>query len=289
MRDVAPQRLICRGLALLVMAAIAGCDSRNGTEPGVFSLVIAPTTAIMSPGGTSIVAVTVTGSGNYAGPVNLRLTQVPSGVTAVISNVQTAGLVTTATITIGVSGSALPGSYTLAVRGTAAGVTEATADFALTVTDIRAALCPAAGGPCEQWASSASASSEYTSTDWSANQATGAPNVSGCDDDHRAWASLTSNGIDWLELGYAESVRATEIRVHETLGISSLVTVEVKDGAGAYHTVYTAQPGSHPCPRILAIPVTNVSPTVRVVRLSFDQRTLNAWNEIDAVKLIGTR
>jgi hypothetical protein len=94
---------------------------------------------------------------------------------------------------------------------------------------------------------------------------------------------------DWLELVYAESVHATEIRVHETLGVSSLVTVEVKDGAGAYHTVYTAQPVITACPRVLAIPVTNISPTVRAVRLSFDQRTLNNWNEIDAVKLIGTR
>lgn len=289
MLDVAPQRLICRGLALLVAAAIAGCSSRNGTEPGVLSLAIDPTTAIVSPGGTRIVAVTVTGSGNYAGPVSLSVTQLPSGVTGVVSNVQTAGLVTTATLTISVSGSTLPGSYGLDVRSTAAGTTGAAAVFALTITDIHAAVCPPAGGLCEQWASSASASSEYTSTDWSANQATGSPNVSGCEDHPGAWASLTPDGIEWLELVYAESVHATEIRVHESFGVSSLVTVEVKDGAGAYHTVYTAQPGSHACPRVLVIPVTNVSPTVRVVRLSFDQRTLNDWSEIDAVKLIGTR
>jgi hypothetical protein len=243
----------------------------------------------MSPGGTSTFAVTVTGSGDYAGPVNLTVTGLTSGITGVVSSVQTAGLVTTASVKISLPLSTLPGSYTLTVRVTAAGATEASADFALTVTDVRAASCPAAGGTCEQWASSASASSEYTDTDWSANQASGFPSVSGCEDDTNAWASLTSDGIDWLELVYAESVRPTEIRVHETLGVSSLVKVEVKDGTGTYQTVYTAQPSSQACPRVLAIPVTDISATVKVVRLSFDQRTLNNWNEIDAVKLIGIR
>ena len=71
--------------------------------------------------------------------------------------------------------------------------------------------------------------------------------------------------------------------------MSSIVRVEVGNGTGRYQTVYTAEPAVHTCPRILTIPVTNVSTAIRVVRLSIDQRVIQDWNEIDAVKLIGIR
>jgi hypothetical protein len=90
-------------------------------------------------------------------------------------------------------------------------------------------------------------------------------------------------------LVYEDSVRPTEIRIHEVFGVSSIVKVEVKDAAGTYHTVYAAQPASQPCSRVLIVPVSGIPAMIKVVRLSVDQRTLNTWNEIDAVKLIGER
>ena len=190
-------------------------------------------------------------------------------------------------VTIEVDGATTQGSYGLVLSGTGVGVSAATAQFGLVVTQV-IPLCPLAG-LCEQWASGATASSEYTSIEWSAVQATGQPDVIGCSDDARAWASLEPNGVDWLELTYNASVFPSEIRVHEAFGVSSIVSVEVKDGAGTYHTVYAAQPGRQNCPRILAIPVAGISAAIKVIRLHFDQRSLNDWNEIDAVKLIGNR
>jgi hypothetical protein len=38
---------------------------------------------------------------------------------------------------------------------------------------------------------------------------------------------------------------------------------------------------------VLSIPITGISATVNVVRISVDQRTRHNWKEIDAVKLIG--
>lgn len=285
MRDIVPKHLIRRGLALLGTAAAIGCSSGvTDTEPSGIALVILPNSASILQGGSATVAATLTRSGDFTGTVNLTVTGVPTGVAAVVSNVQSTGVVTTATVTLNVSGSTIPGAYSLVVHGSAIGVTEATAAFALTVEP----SCPAAG-VCQQWAASATASSEYTTTAWSAQQATGQPDAAGCEDDGRAWASLESNGVEWLELAYDESVRPTEIRVHEVLGVSSIVKVEVKDGAGIYYTVYTAQPVSQTCPRVLTIPVTGISAMVKVVRLSLDQRALDFWNEIDAVKLIGQR
>lgn len=274
---------------LLVCAAIgAACGSDKLFQPErapVFTtLEVSPTGANILQGGSATVAATMTSSGGFTGTVNLTVIGVPTGVSAAVSNVQSTGRVTTATVTLNVSGSAVPGVYSLVVQATGTGVTEVTAVFALTVEPIVA--CPA-GGVCEQWASSARASSEYTTTAWSANQATGQPNSVPCEDDGRAWASLEPNGLEWLELGYDKSVRPTEIRLHEVFGVSSIVKVEVKDGGGTYHTVYSAQPGRQTCPRVLSIPVTGISAMVNVVRVSFDQRVLDDWDEIDAVKLIG--
>jgi hypothetical protein len=140
-----------------------------------------------------------------------------------------------------------------------------------------------------QWASGATASSEYTQDDWSAMQATGVPNVTRCEDNHRAWASL-SPSVDWLEVTYAQPVRPTEIRIHEIWAVGSIVKVEVKDLFQGYQTVYTAEPtNTLPCPYVLAIPITNVTARVAVVRVSVDQRARADWDEIDAVRLTGTR
>ena len=40
----------------------------------------------------------------------------------------------------------------------------------------------------EQWAATATASSQYGDIDWAARQATGAPDMVACDDDVHAWA-----------------------------------------------------------------------------------------------------
>jgi hypothetical protein len=276
-------------LILLLCAALGvACGSDRFFEPdpvpAYITLEIQPSGVSVPQGGVGTLAAFLQRSSAFVGSVNLTVTGVPPGVAAVISNVETNGLVTTATVTLNVSGSAIPGAYNVVVHGTATGVAGSTAAFDLTVEPV--ALCPASG-VCEQWAMRATASSEWSETDWSANQATGQPNVAGCADDARAWASLESNGVDWLELEYNESVRPTEIRVHETFAPSAIVKVEVKDGAGTYHTVYTASPGSQSCPRVLTIPVTGISAMVKVVRVSLDQRTMDYWNEIDAVKLIG--
>lgn len=289
MREIIPKPLISRRSVLLATAVAMGCSSGDGgTEPSAITVVILPVSASIAQGGSSTFDATLTASGNFTGAVNLTVSGGPNGVTGVVSNFQTVGLVTTATVTINVGFATPPGRYALVVRGTGTGVTDATAPFDLTVTDALVVSCPS-GGLCQQWAVSATASSEYTAMEWSASQATGLPNSTFCNDDPRAWASLTADGIEWLELAYQESVRPTEIDIYEVLGVSSIVKVEVKDGAGTYRTVYTAQPGTATCPRVLAIPITGISETVKVVRINVDQRTLNNWNEIDAVKLIGSR
>jgi hypothetical protein len=146
---------------------------------------------------------------------------------------------------------------------------------------------PVAGGT-RQWAVSGVASSEYASPEWSAQQAAGAPDVEGCVDDQRAWASQNYDGVDWLEVTFATAVVPTEINVHESNSPGFINKVEVKDQTGLYYTVWQGAPGSvAQCPRVFTVPVSGVSARVNVVRISLDQRNSDDWDEIDAVELVG--
>lgn len=141
-----------------------------------------------------------------------------------------------------------------------------------------------------QWASGAIASSEYTTGEWAAMHATGAPNVFTCADDSKAWASADAASVDWLELTYDQPVRPTAIRIFEVWAPGQIVKVEVKDTSGDYHQVYSASPQPFfNCLRTLDIPVTGVTEYVSTVRVTVDQRLREDWNEIDAVRLSGFR
>ncbi len=146
---------------------------------------------------------------------------------------------------------------------------------------------PAAAGIVRQWAVGAVASSEYSSPDYSAEQATGAPDTPECGDIETAWASEDSDGVDWLEVRFATAVVPTEINIYETHSPGFITKVEVRDEAGLYHTVWEGMPREvEECPRVFAVPVGGVGARVHTVRISLDQ-TDGYWNEIDAVELVG--
>jgi len=97
--------------------------------------------------------------------------------------------------------------------------------------------------PNGEWAIAATASSSYNDAQgqqsWSANQATGAPDVSTYGDDGHAWAPKTQDsGIEWLDLKYPTPVHVTEVRVRESFNSGTVIKIEVFDEAGAAHTVW---------------------------------------------------
>jgi hypothetical protein len=147
---------------------------------------------------------------------------------------------------------------------------------------------PPAAGALRQWAVAATASSEYSSPDWGAQQATGAPDTMECGDIQTAWASESSDGVDWLEVTFATAVVPTEISVRETNSPGFVSRIEVRDEMGRYQTVWQGTPGAvEKCPRVLTVPVSGVTIRVNTVRINLDQRDGGDWNEIDAVELVG--
>jgi len=146
--------------------------------------------------------------------------------------------------------------------------------------------------PKGQWAIGATASSTYNDakgTDpWSANQATGAPNVDKYADDGKAWTSKTPDaGIEWLDLKYPKPVHAEEIRVRESCGSGAVIKVELFDEQGAAHTAWA---GNDPTTDLnyLIVKVPKTAYKTDRVKITLATNVVPGWNEIDAVQLVGS-
>lgn len=138
-----------------------------------------------------------------------------------------------------------------------------------------------------QWAVTASASSRYGYPDWSPNRATGAPEVEGCVDDARAWSSARGNGVEWLELRYAQPVIATEVRIYQSYGRGAISRVTLIDANGDRVVVWEGEDLDAPCPGLLTVRTAPTANKVGVVRIDLDESRTGSWNQIDAVELIG--
>jgi hypothetical protein len=141
-----------------------------------------------------------------------------------------------------------------------------------------------------QWAVAATASSEYSSTGWSALQATGEPDTY---PDHgditTAWASLEEDdGIQWLDLEHEVPVWITRVEIYETYNPGAIIGLEIYDQDGGRHHAWEGSMEPATEARISAIDIDADFPSDRI-RIILDTRRVSGWNEIDAVALIGTR
>jgi hypothetical protein len=143
-------------------------------------------------------------------------------------------------------------------------------------------LSSAAG--LSQWASGATASSEYSASGWSATKATGAPDIDKCGDINSAWAPRSSGSDpEWLKLSFTTPVLATGIRVHETYNAGSIYRVELLDTSGQSHTIWTGT-DSTACPGWFEITFPKTEYPVNGVIL---HTKIAGWEEVDAVELLG--
>ncbi|MES3035206.1 MAG: hypothetical protein V4813_14510 [Gemmatimonadota bacterium] len=99
---------------------------------GTVGLTLTPAASTITAGQIATSTVAITRGGGFAGGVNLTVTGAPSGIT---TSFATANPVTANSVTMSLSTvtSVVPGPYTLTVKANAAGLTEATATYVLTV------------------------------------------------------------------------------------------------------------------------------------------------------------
>jgi hypothetical protein len=146
----------------------------------------------------------------------------------------------------------------------------------------------ASGETLVQWASSATASSEYGADAWSAAQATGEPDTPEYGDYETAWAPSGSDiGPQWIALGYDIVVTPTEIVIWESSGAGFVTLVEALDArTGDWVTLWQGTDGSPDFLVGFSPPLEAVDVLTDRLRITIDT-DVPGWNEIDAVALIG--
>jgi hypothetical protein len=144
--------------------------------------------------------------------------------------------------------------------------------------------------PAIEYADSASASSEYSATSWSAQNATGAPQIYPiAGDDARAWASATSDGQrEWLQLSYAPLDSIVGVTVFETFAPNAVDSVYIRNALDhTLHLVHASPPVALPLLVAYAFQVDFPPTTFPVdgVRLTLASDVVPNFNEIDAVAI----
>ncbi|MEZ4668585.1 MAG: hypothetical protein R3E39_11795 [Anaerolineae bacterium] len=145
-------------------------------------------------------------------------------------------------------------------------------------------------GLAHQWAVGASATSEYSTSDYSALQATGQPDTRQCTDSVAAWASAgIKNPKEALTVYFEIPVWATQVNIHQNFTPGAITGIDLLPATGGdpISVPNSADPGTR-CPGILSIDLPGDIPTtINGVVIYLDQRTVGNWNEIDAVELVG--
>ncbi len=144
-----------------------------------------------------------------------------------------------------------------------------------------------------QWAASAVAGSQYGKSQYSAAQATGAPNISVAGNSPDAWCPANkASGTDWLEVTFAKPVHATEVRVRQNDAAGAIAKVEAIGTDGTAHVWWEGvDPYVAPATRDIAWFAVRVPATdylVAKVKLTLNLAAIPGWKEIDAVQLVGT-
>jgi hypothetical protein len=142
-----------------------------------------------------------------------------------------------------------------------------------------------------QWATGAEASSVHGTPKYGAQQATGSPNITSYADHPEAWVSQSADrGEEWLKLTFAAPVRASAVRVRQTLNPGTIVKIEAFAADGRSAVVWSGRDTNvYPKNQIAWFIATFEPPPfpVQTIKLTLDTTLVRGWNAIDAVQLVG--
>lgn len=133
-----------------VLVALSGCQEAgpdpadpgdgngdgNGDPTPAITLAVSAATISVPQGGTGQLTVTVSRIGGFVGEVQLAVEGVPVEVQAQLTPAALPPQATTSQLTLSASGTAAPGTFTLTLRATGAGVEARTFTLTLTVTEV---------------------------------------------------------------------------------------------------------------------------------------------------------
>ena len=109
------------------------------------------------------------------------------------------------------------------------------------------------------------------------------------DFNENAWRPGTpDSGAEWTEVWFERPVLATAIEIHQSLNPGAITRVQVRDLEGELHEVWAGEDPSRTCPAVLRIDFEPLSVASNSVRIELNTALIPGWNQIDAIKLIGT-
>ena len=147
--------------------------------------------------------------------------------------------------------------------------------------------------PRAQWASSAKASTTYGERDGKASDSYLPKGATGPIDGER-WANdRTDLGFDWLELGFAKAVNATEIRIVFPFndGVETVSKVELQDTDGNWHTVWSGinddKDGDSVRRAWFVKAFEKTAYRAKAMKVTIANSLKGGYKKIDAVQLVG--
>ncbi|HVE43231.1 MAG TPA: hypothetical protein VNM14_25370 [Planctomycetota bacterium] len=143
-----------------------------------------------------------------------------------------------------------------------------------------------AQGRLHQWASEATASSEYTPTDWSAKQVTGAPDTLQGGDARTAWAAKEADaGAEWIRVVFPLPLKISKIRVLENYVPGGIVAIDVIGADGVRRRAWEGNDPGGEAPVWFEAGLQGAAGRELVIVL--DTKKNSGWEEIDAVEILG--
>ena len=130
---------LCIALGVSAQFACSGGDSGGTTPPppapvGTLTFSLPSTSATLTAGGSTTLAVAIARGGSFTGTVSLTVAGLPAGVSGSFSPASLDAATTTASLTLTATTSATAGTSTLTLTASGAGVTATTASATLIVT-----------------------------------------------------------------------------------------------------------------------------------------------------------
>ena len=123
------------GLVAVLMLSAQSCDDDEPTgSTGSIQVTVAPATLSVSQGTAGFVTVTLARQGGFSGAVSLAISNLPDGVSATMDPTQLTGSTTIARIDLTAAATATLGTNTITISASGPGVSNATTNFALTIT-----------------------------------------------------------------------------------------------------------------------------------------------------------
>lgn len=146
--------------------------------------------------------------------------------------------------------------------------------------------------PRAQWAATASSSSTFGDPEPSDSNRAQISAIGQVDGKH--WINNHQEiGFDWIELGYAKPVSATEVRlvVNDGNGVEAINKVELQDTDGKWNVIWTGLSDvkeDHRGPRTWFVRTFEKTPyKVKAVKYTFANNVQRGYKYVDAAQLVG--